>query len=727
MPLVRFTTRSVWLLAGALLVLSCLVYLPVYNAGFIWDDVVMVTDNHCLRDFAGLKDIWFSTKTTDVYPVTFSMLWVEWHLWGANPLGYHVVNVLLHATGALLLWRLLKQLSIPGAWFGAALFALHPVAAGSVAWISERKNTLAFVFFLFTLLAYARFQSNSAKKWYFLSLVGFLLALTSKASVVTLPLIFLLMVWWQQGYLQKKDILRAIPFLALSFVFGLITIWAQRHHAIGDSTPQTQNFIERLAGASCAVLFYLWKDFLPVNLNVIYPQWELRGSNPLIYLPLIALIGAVSLAWVKRKTWGRHVLFGLGYFIIVLFPVMGFFDMYFLTFSRVADHLQHLALAGIIPFFVCGFLFVVRRIRVPQTVSLSAGFILLALLGTATWIRAGVYRSEETIWSDTVKKNPHAWMAYNNLGNAFFAQKKNDAAQTAYESALRENPDFPDAHSNLGNLLVEKRQLDKAVEHLRRATQVQNNNPKFHFNLGVALAEQKKFDEALQEYARALQLRPRYAEVQNNIAHVLLKQNKSAEALQHAQQALQINPDSAEAHYNAAEAASNLNQTAEAISHYESAIRIRPDFAVAHYSLGILLAMNNDVAKAFPHFQEAVRLKPDDSGLHTALGNAFAVLKHSDQAVTEFQTALRLRPDDAEAHHNLGNVLSEKGRFAEASEHYATCLKLDPQNVGAYLNFGITLEKQGKHKEAAAQYQAALKLRPGDPNIQRFLSAGTAH
>ncbi len=723
MPLVRFNTRREWLLAMALFVLSCAVYLPVRNAGFIWDDVVMVTDNRCLRDLQGLKEIWFSTKTTDVYPMTFSMLWLEWHLWGPNPLGYHVVNVLLHATGALLLWRLLKRLHIPGAWFGSALFAVHPVGAASVAWISERKNTLAFVFFLLTLLAYERFQSSSQKKWYILTFVGFLAAILSKASVITLPLLFLLVVWWRNGSLNRKAILQTIPFFILSLIFGFITIWAQHHHAIGDSTPQTQNLIERLAGAGCAVLFYFWKDFMPLNLSVIYPRWQLQASDPAIYLPLLLLTGLFVVAWINRKTWGRHVLFGLGYFVIVLFPVMGFFDMYFLTFSRVADHLQHLALAGIVPFLVGSSLYFAGRWKLPQTVTFASGIVLIALLATATWIRAGVYISEEAVWTDTVRKNPRAWMAYNNLGNALFAKKSLDAGQKAYESALQENPDFPDAHSNLGNLLVAKGDLDNAIQHLRRATEVQPNNPKFHFNLGVGLAEQKKYAEALQEYAIALQLRPRYAEVKNNIAHVLLRQNKSAEALKAAEEALQINPGSAEAHFNAGEAASNLGQTAVALKHYELALQLRPTFVAAHYSAGILLAMNNDVAGAFPHFQEAVRLKPDDASLHTSLGNALAILKRPAEAIQEFQTALRLQPTNAEAHHNLGNVLSEQNRYLEAVEHYATSLKLDPQNIGTYLNFGLTLEKQGKQNEAKAQYQAALRLKPGDPAIQRQLQA----
>lgn len=725
MPHVSSNSKREWLLGAVLFLFSCLVYLPAIKAGFIWDDVVMVTDNHSLRNLSGLRDIWTTTKTTDVYPITFSMLWVEWQLWGANPLGYHVVNVLLHAAGAVLLWRLLKQLMIPAAWAGAILFALHPVGVASVAWISERKNTLSFVFFLLTLLSFIRFQNRGERKWYFLSIVAFLCALASKTSVVMLPFVLLLITWWNQGKLQKKDWFRAAPFFALSLVFGLITIWNQYYHAIGDSAPQHQNWIERAAGAGCAVLFYLWKDLFPVQLNVIYPRWELRASNPLIYLPLILLLAVMGIAWKKRDTWGRHLLFGIGYFVLVLFPVMGFFDMYFLTFSRVADHLQHLALAGIIPFFTAVAYWLMQRERLPKFLPAVTGATVAILLAFSTWTRASVYENEEKLWTDTVRKNPQAWMAYNNLGNALFARKQLAEAEAAYQSALAVNPDFPDAHSNLGNLLVEKRELDAAVDHLLKATSAQTNNAKFHFNLGVALGEQKKYAQALQSYERALRIRPRYAEVHNNMANLLLKQNKHQEALAHALAAVAINPNSPEAQFNAAEAQSNLGQNSEAISHYQMAIQLRPGFVAAHYSMGILFAMNNQVINALPHFEEAARLKPNDPILRTALGNAYAVTKQLPKAISEYQSALSLDMNNAEAHANLANALSESGRALEAFEHYSASLKLDPTNVNAYFNFGLILEKQGKRQDALTQYQAALRLRPNDAMIQRQIKALT--
>ncbi len=717
--------KKEWLLGTLLLVLSSVAYLPVLQAGFVWDDVVMVTDNRCLRGWHGLHDIWFTTKTTDVYPITFTCLWVEWQLWGANPIGYHVVNVLLHAVGALLLWRLLKTLSVSGAWVASLLFALHPVTVASVAWVSERKNTLSLVFFLLALLAYEKFRQSTSNKWYALSITAFAFALASKTSVVMLPVILLLMGWWKTGHIVRKDIVRATPFFLLSFIFGLVTIWNQHYHAIGDSIPQQHTFLEKLAGTGCVVVFYLWKDLVPTKLSVIYPQWQLHASNPFIYIPVLLIMGVFIIGWKSRTTWGRHLLFAFGYFVVTLFPVMGFFDMYFLTFSRVADHLQYLALAGFVPLVVAGACALANKFRVPLTSMKAAVPVIAVLFAYATWTRASIYQNEEKLWRDTINKNPNAWMAFNNLGNSLFAQKRNAEARTAYESALAVNPDFPDANSNLGNLLVETKDLDAAVRHLKRATEVQPKNPKFHFNLGVALAEQRKYDEALLAYSTALQLRPNYADVHNNIAHILLKQGKWKDALQHATTALQLNPNSPEAHFNAGEAASNLDQTQQAISLFEGALKLRPDFASAHHSLGLLLAMNNQVDAALPHFREAVRLQPGASVTHASFGNALAITKHLDEAITEFEWALRIDPKNAEAHGNLANALSEKARYAEASEHYARALAIDPNNLNACVNFALTLEHQGKTNEALAQYHAALKLKPGDAMLQRQIRALT--
>ena len=383
--------------AGLIALITFTAYLPVFHAGFIWDDDTLLTANALVKSSSGLYDIWFSTRPYDYFPLFYTSFWFEWRLWGMNPLGYHLVNLLLHAAGAVLLWRVLKQLRISAAWWAALVFAVHPVCVASVAWIVERKNTLSLVFFLLSLLWYLRFEaqskaqdirsgagsqdpgatsqnppspithhsshgtslSSNPRLNYALSLAAFVLALLSKTSVVTLPFVLFLCVWWlrtaaaraphpgfRPAVLDLRLGMRLAPFFLLSLLFGLVTVWFQSHRAMGGENSPVDPLLVRLLGGSWAVWFYLGKGLWPMNLAMIYPRWEINPALPLAYLPALVLLGVVGLAWQFRRTWGRPVLFGLGYFLLMLWPVLGFFNMSFFLYARVADHLPDLALCS---------------------------------------------------------------------------------------------------------------------------------------------------------------------------------------------------------------------------------------------------------------------------------------------------------------------------------------------------------------------------------------------
>lgn len=477
-----------------------------------------------------------------------SALWLQWHLWGGNPYGYHVVGVLAHILGALLLWRvLLRFTSHPRlAWLAAAVFALHPVGVASAGWISEQKNTLSIVFYLASIHCWLRFAGGGGRRGYWLALFFFLCALLSKGSAVMLPVVLLLVLWWQQGRIARKDFWRLAPFFMLSAAASLGTIWFQNHKAIGGEMVQDLTGPARVAAAAWAVWFYVWKALAPLNLCVIYPAWHVEAGSLAAWLPAIGLTAVFVFCWRYCKSWGRNMLLGLGCFVVTLFPVMGFFNMYFLVYSRVADHWQYLALPALLGLAVCGaghcFARAAEKYHFPKMAGLAASAALLVLLFIATWTRAGVYTSEKAIWNDTVKKNPNAWMAWNNLGNAFAADGETDPSIAAYQKAIALNPSFPDAESNLGNALVGKGQIDEAIIHLQKAVEEEPKMAKFHFNYGVGLAGQGKLDEAAAQYQKALELQPGMANVRNNLASILCRQQKFGAALQQAQWAMQIKP-----------------------------------------------------------------------------------------------------------------------------------------------------------------------------------------
>jgi protein O-mannosyl-transferase len=718
-----------WLWGAALFALTFLAYLPALHGSFIWDDSVMVADNQMLRTARGLHDFWFTTRAVDPLPLTMSALWLQWHFWDGNRFGYHVAGVLAHILGALLLWRvLLRFTSHPRlAWLAAAIFALHPVGVASVAWISEQKNTLSMIFYLLSILCYLHFAGGARRGAYWLALFLYLCALLSKGSVVMLPVVLLLIMAWQHSRITGKDFRRLIPFFVLSAGAGLATIWIQNHKAIAGEMVQDIHGPARLAAAARAVWFYLWKGLVPLDICVIYPAWHVEAGSIAAWLPAIALAAVFVLCWRYRKSWGRHVLLGLGCFVVTLFPVMGFFDMYFLVYSRVADHWQYLALPALIALAVCGggywFERVAEKFHWPKMTGPALAAALLVSLFISTWTRAGVYTSEKAIWTDTTTKNPNAWMAWNNLGNALATDGDANAAIAAYEKAIAVNPAFPDAESNLGNALVGKGQLAEAIAHLQKAVEEEPKMAKFHFNYGVGLAGLGKLDEAAGQYQQALALRPGMADVRNNLANILYEQKKFGDALAMAQSAMQINPDMPEPYLNAAKALSALERTDEAARDFETFLQLRPEDAGAHFEYGMMLAMHGNLAAALPHFQTVVRLKPNEAAGHGSLGNTLAGLKRLPEAAAEFRAALRLQPGDAQNHNNLANALLEQGNMDEAIEHYATAVKLKADDPGTRVNFAWALLSRGRREEAIAQYREALRLKPGDPVIQQRLDA----
>ena len=474
-----------------IILLTVAAYQPAIHGGFVFDDQPYITNNQLIGADDGLYRIWLTTAQGEYYPLTSTLWWFQWRLWGSDPMGYHVVNVVLHALNAVLVWVILKCLRIRGAWWAGLVFALHPVNVATAAWVSELKNTLSMFFGAVTVLLYLRFEQEARRRWYVLSLMTFQLALLSKVAVVMLPFFLLGCVWWRRQRVGLKDLLHAAPFFALSLVLGLVEIWFINNRELGGHVVRDAGIASRLAAAGWVPWFYLYKALLPVNLTVIYPNWQVDASRWVSYLPIVALIGCLGLFWRKRKSWGRPLLFGLGYFVAMLFPVLGFVDQSFYQYALVADHWQYYSIVGVIALAVAAGERICRcwgeRGRYWGTV---AGVALLLALGTATWRRSSVYADEETFWSDNVARNPTAWVAQNNLGVALGQAGRIAEAIGHLEQSLRLNPEYAKAHNNLG----------------------------------IALERTGKTQEAIEQYEQALRLKPDLVEAQSNLARAQVVQ-----------------------------------------------------------------------------------------------------------------------------------------------------------------------------------------------------------
>jgi len=553
------------------LVLVC--YWPALRGEFVWDDQLLVTRNPLVTGHFNLRSIWFRTD----FPLTSAALWLQWLCWGAKPTGYHLINALLHAVNATLIWRVALRLGAPGAWFAGALFAVHPVCVTTVAWISEQKNTLSLVFYLGSFLLYLRSEEPIAAERhpiaaYGFSVLAFVLALLSKTTTVMLPVTLLLWVWWRTGTISRRDLLRTGAFFALALAFGLMTIWFQAHGAIKTAIVQTLDFWGRLAGAGAAFWFYFGKALCPVGLNLIYPLWKIDARAFHWYVPTALLVIVFGVCWRFRRSWGRHMIFALGAFVANLFPALGFLNMFYLVISRVSDHFQYLPIVAIVIAIAAGFAAACERIMplpegshakgINEIPSIGAGaraiplaVVALAVFGTLVALsreRASVFASEEGLWRATLAKNPGAWPGHNNLGCVLAEKQDIGGAIEHFRAAIKLYPANSQAEGNLGHALALQGHFAEAESHFRIALSLNPGNDEAHGYYASALAAQGRTTEAVNHFHEALNLRPEQTDIRMEYAHFLFSNGQVAESLTQYKTVLSEKPDSAEALNNAA-------------------------------------------------------------------------------------------------------------------------------------------------------------------------------
>lgn len=533
---------SRWL-AGVLLgVLAVGVYLPaIVQGGWIWDDDFYVTKNEHLDGAAGLADIWLDRRSTpQYYPLVFTTFWVEKRLWGLAPAGYHAVNVLIHAAAAVLAWLALRRLSLPAAWVAAAVFALHPVQVESVAWVTERKNVLSGLCCFGSFLAYLRFsppdreEAPPARRWRFFALAFllFLGALLAKSVTSTLPAAILLALWWKRGRLAPRDVLPLVPFFLAGALLGANTAWLEKYK-VGTHGPEwALSALQRTLIAGRAVWFYAGKLLWPHPLTFIYPRWPVAAPAWWWYLYPAAAAALVAALWRLRGRIGRGPLAAALFFGGTLLPALGFVNFYPMRYSFVADHFQYLASLGPIALLVGGAAWLLQR-RAPGHPRLpaAAATLLLAVLATLTWRQAGIYRDEETLWRDTVAKDPGSPLANLSLGNLRFAAGDLAAARRHFELALVDKPDFAQAWHNLGMIVGREGDLAGAARDFDQAIRFNPYFAEAYENLGVARGMQGDHARAAAAFERSVALKPEAPGAWLNLARSYERLGRAADAV----------------------------------------------------------------------------------------------------------------------------------------------------------------------------------------------------
>jgi len=618
-------SQRIRLFSLALIVATAVAYLPAWNGKPIWDDNAHITQPE-LRSWHGLVEVWTQVGATQqYYPLVHSVFWIEQKLWGDSVLGYHLINIFLHGFAAIVLLRILLRLKVPGAWLAAGLFALHPVQVESVAWISEIKNTLSGLFFFCSILAYLNFDQNRSRVAYFGSLALFLFGLMCKTAIAPLPAIILAVLWWRRGRLRlRDDVVPSLPFFGLGIGAGLFTAWVERNFVGAHGTVFQLSILQRCLIAARDFWFYLFKLLWPVKLTFIYPRWQISGAIWWQYLFPLTLILLLALIWRLRKK-NRGPLAAVLVFLGLLFPALGFINVYPFIYSFVADHFQYLACVGPLTLFAAGMTMALDSIA-PGKVLLrpTISFLLLLTLGALSWRQCRDYRDIETLWRTTIARNPDCWMAYSNLGSFLSARGNVDEAIRDFRKALELWPNQSKDHNNLGKALVQKGRIAEAMDHFQTALRVSPEDPDTESNIGAASLQQGDADEAISHLRRAVEKWPLHAQGHINLGNALL-QNREIDA---------------------------------AIAEYEKTLALPFDHAESHYSIGTALRQKGDVEEAIVHYRKALELRPDYANAHNNLGNALRQQGRTEEAVHEYEAALKSEPDSILAGNNLAWILA---------------------------------------------------------------------
>jgi Tfp pilus assembly protein PilF len=596
-------------LPDAIIVLLLLVaYIPAFQAGFIWDDDHHLTHNPNIVGNGGLSGIW-TTSAATYYPLALTSFWIQHAIWGLRPFPYHLVNVLMHALCAILLRHVLLGLNAPplGAWLGAVLWAVHPVQVESVAWITELKNTQSGFFYLLAILLFLKWRKGGRGYLYLLFLLSAVCALLSKTSTVMLPVVAMLCAWWLDGRWSWRSLKGLWPFFAISAAAGFWTIWEQKFHSGALGAEWVQSIPQRIAVSGDTIWFYLGKIVWPYPLIFLYPRWSVSGVSILSFLPAALVVLALFGLWYFRDRL-RPELFAFAYFVVSLFPVLDFFNVYFFRYSFVGDHFQYLASMGPLALSGVG----LSSISKNQKVMWSVAGTLVLVLGVLTSLHATVFRNDEILWKDTVARNPDAWLAYNNLAAIYLDRGDTAAATAELEAALNVRPDYSEAQANLANILFDAGRYDEAISHFEHALASQPNYGRMEDSLGVSLMMTGRIDEGIAHMRRAIEIDPNDATAYDNLGIAFHRKGDIDNALAQFKMAVQVNPNGVQPRMRYGATLLSLNKYDEAAVQFKEAARISPDLADAHKFLGIALSGIGRNDEAVRELKEAMRLDPSD-------------------------------------------------------------------------------------------------------------------
>jgi len=743
-----------WSEAASLAILTLIAFAPVFRAGYVWDDVAM-TKNPMVHTWEGIGKIWLhpgeNLKEDHYWPITYSTFWLEDKVWGDRAPGYHAVNLLLHLANVLILWRLFGRLNVPGAWLAAAVFAVHPVHVESVTWVIERKDVLSAFFYLLTALCFLNFEERGAVKFFAGAAVCFLAAMLSKSVVVTLPIALLIILWWKRREISGRAVmlLGALALIAAIVTFSDLVYLHQR-------TQYNPNlaFAQKIHVVGRSTWFYFEKLLWPANLMTIYPRWNLNVSQIGFCIFAAGLLGALAVAWKFREEFGRGAIAAAAFFLLTLAPTSGLIGYGFMKHSFVADRFEYLASAGLIVLIVAiGTKLADKLLLNSKEINRIAAGAVLACLALVTFRQTILYKNNETLFSYNISKNPHAGLAYNNLGVGLADRGLLDQAAEMYEKALEFDPDnkdaannlgvmldkagkneeakkfyasviektgSPDSLSNMGSIVLDEGRIDEAIQYFQKALEMDPNALDALTGMGAAKLNQGRPEEAAVFFNRAIKFQPNAPKALAGLGSIRLQEGKIAEALDLFDRGLAADPKMQDALVGRGLALAQTGRLEEAIASYQKAIQIMPKYADAHNALAVAQQMLGKLDDSIASYRRALEARPDYVDALAGLGSSLAQKGNIEEATSVLNRAIQLNPNHADAQNTLGTVLLRQGHVPEAVEHFQRTLAEDPHHINALSNMGLVFSRQGKFVEAEEFYRRAANV-PG-PHVARSLA-----
>ncbi|KJJ84297.1 Tetratricopeptide TPR_2 repeat protein [Candidatus Omnitrophus magneticus] len=570
--------KSKWLQIFVIAIACFIVYAKSLNNGFIWDDDQYVHKNHWISESEGPKVFWLTREMPQYYPMVFTTFWLEHKAWGLNAKGYHSVNLLFHILNAVFLFFLVHKLYPRIAFFVALLFAVHPIQAETVAWITERKNVLSLFFLLSSALAYVRFDQKKNTVNYLQSIVFFVLALLSKSIAAFFACVPIIYKWWKDGRLAWREVIISIPFFGVGLVAGLNTAYLEVHKVGALGMEWDFTFLERIVLMGRTLFFYIYKLCVPLEFMFFYPRWTINiyEIGQWVFVSIIA--GIPIIFFLARKKIGRGAVTLFILYILSMLPASGILNVYPMQYSFVADHFSYLSVPILLILICSAGVFLLDRINNSKYFSrkgkmknyvTGAGIAMVIYLGIKTMLLTGDYKDERTLWENLLKKNPTAGIACNNLGNIYALENKNKEAMELFLQAMRLEPRNAKAYTNMGNAYYMKGNAKDALYYYQQAAVIDPSFYETYNNIASAYAVLGENGKAVLYYKKALSLNPQFPWSHNNLGRIYQRMGKYDEAIASYKKAIEFTPWFQQAYVNLAKLYSALGMQAEAMVLYQ--------------------------------------------------------------------------------------------------------------------------------------------------------------